>query len=83
MRLYDCCISIKLFNAAMLGLLVLFSSFSVVDSPIDQDNKDNSMEDINPEDQSHGLVDSSYCLWCLAGVSLAGLVWLMVCQLRF
>ena len=70
----------KLLCAMMLGLLVPFSSFSVVDTPIDHDN---SMVDINPEDQSHGPVDSSYCLWGLAVVSLAGFVWLMVCQLRF
>ena len=49
----------------MLGLLVLFSSFSVVDTAMDHDN---SMVDMNPEDQLPG----SYCLWALAAVSLAG-----------
>ena len=49
----------------MLGLLVLFSSFSVADTPMDHDN---SMGDINPADQLPG----SYCLWALAAASLAG-----------
>ena len=69
----------KLLSAVMLGLLVLFSSFSVVDSPIDHEN---SMVDINPEDQISGPVEF-YCLWTLAAVSLAGFLWLLVCRLRF
>ena len=68
----------KLLSAVMLGLLVIFSSFSVVDTPIDRDN---NMVDINPEDQIPGPVES-YCFWTLAVVSLAGFVWLLGVLLR-
>ena len=68
----------KLLSAVMLGLLVMFSSFSVVDTPIDHDN---IMVDIHTKDQISGPVES-YSLCALAAVSLAGFFWLLGVLLR-